>query len=166
VYWEICEGSEKNGSGIAIRGRIFFPQKTMTTNTKQAKGERLPVTPGRRLRHRVVVAGKVVFGPGKADVLEGIRETGSLAATARSMGMSYMKAWRLVREMRQLYAEPLVEMRRGGKAKGGATLTAGGERALSLYRQMEREALEATEPAWRKFRGLLDSSHRGEETGK
>jgi molybdate transport system regulatory protein len=135
-------------------------------NAKSAREKQLPVTPGRRLRHRVVVGGKVVFGPGKADVLEGIRETGSLAATARKLGMSYMRAWRLVREMGQLYAEPLVEMRRGGKAKGGAKLTAAGENALKLYRQMEREALEATEPAWRKFRGLLDPSLREEEMGK
>jgi len=138
----------------------------MVMKTKPAKGTRSTVTPGRRLRHRVVVGGKVVFGPGKADVLEGIRETGSLAATARSLGMSYMRAWRLVREMRQLYAEPLVEMRRGGKAKGGAKLTAAGAKALRLYRQMEREALEATEAAWRKFRGLLGPSVREEELGK
>jgi molybdate transport system regulatory protein len=139
--------------GIAICGRISFPQNVK--NAKSAARKRPAVTPGRRLRHRVVVGGKVVFGPGKADVLEGIRETGSLAATARRMGMSYMRAWRLVREMRQLYAAPLVEMRRGGTRRGGARLTAAGETALKLYRQMETEALEATEPAWRKFRRLL-----------
>jgi len=116
--------------------------------------------PGRRLRHRVMVAGKVVFGPGKADVLAGIRETGSLAATARSLGMSYMRAWRLVQEMHRLYAEPLVELQRGGKTKGGARLTSAGEKALLLYRQMESEALAATEPAWKKFRGLLKPSLR------
>jgi molybdate transport system regulatory protein len=79
------------------------------------------------------------------------------------MGMSYMRAWRLVREMRQLYAEPLVEVRRGGKARGGATLTAAGGRALKLYRQMEKESLEATESTWRKFRDLLDPSLREKE---
>ena len=150
--------------GIAICGPISFSENV--TNSKITKAARHAVTQGRRLRHRVVVAGKVVFGPGKADVLEGIRKTGSLAATARSLGMSYMRAWRLVREMGRLYAEPLVEMRRGGKAKGGANLTVAGKRALRLYRQMEREALEATEPSWKKFRLLLEPSLREEETGK
>jgi len=121
-----------------------------------AKKTEPSITSGRRLRHRVVVSGKVVFGPGKADVLEKIAETGSLAAAARSLGMSYMRAWRLVKEMRQLYAKPLVEMKRGGKAQGGAKLTATGKRALRLYRQMEREALEATEKSWKKFCRLLD----------
>lgn len=146
---------QKFGWGAALSGGISFAENVKTSAS--SKGKR-PVTPGRRLRHRVVVGGKVVFGPGKADVLEGIRETGSLAATARSMGMSYMRAWRLVREMRQLYAEPLVEMRRGGKARGGASLTAAGERVLELYRQMEQEALEATEATWRRFRDLLNPS--------
>ena len=141
---------------MARPGGISLPENVKTSTS--AKGKRAKITPGRRLRHRVVVAGKVVFGPGKADVLEGIRETGSLAATARKMGMSYMRAWRLLREMRQLYAEPLVEVRRGGSARGGASLTAAGERALKLYRKMEMEALEATEPTWRKFRELLASS--------
>jgi len=138
----------------------------MVMKASAAKKKRPAITAGRRLRHRVVVGGKVVFGPGKADVLERIAETGSLAAAARSLGMSYMRAWRLVREMRELYAAPLVEMQRGGKAQGGAKLTAAGTKALRLYRQMEREALEATEPAWKKFRGLLDPSFLDEKKGK
>jgi molybdate transport system regulatory protein len=113
---------------------------------------------GRRLRHRVMVDGKYVFGPGKADVLAGIRETGSLAATARSLGMSYMRAWRLVQEMHRLYAKPLVELQRGGKARGGAKLTPAGEKALMLYHRMESEALAATEPAWKEFCRLLKKS--------
>jgi molybdate transport system regulatory protein len=120
-----------------------------------------PGPAGRRLRHKVMVAGKPVFGPGKADLLAGIAETGSLTAAARRMGMSYMRAWRLVQEMHELYAKPLVELQRGGSEKGGAKLTPAGEKALSLYRQMEAEALAATEPAWKKFRKLLDPSRRG-----
>jgi molybdate transport system regulatory protein len=107
-----------------------------------------------------MVDGKLVFGPGKADVLAGIRETGSLAATARSLRMSYMRAWRLVQEMHEMYARPLVELQRGGKTKGGAKLTPSGEKALSLYRQMETEALAATEPAWKEFRSLLKPAPR------
>ncbi len=116
--------------------------------------------PGRRLRHRVMVDGHYVFGPGKADLLEGIRQTGSLAATARSLGMSYMRAWRLVREMHELYAKPLVHLQRGGKEKGGARLTPAGEMALALYRRMEAEALAATEAAWSEFRTLLKQANR------
>jgi molybdate transport system regulatory protein len=84
-------------------------------------------------------AGISVFGPGKADVLAGIRETGSLAATARSLRMSYMRAWRLVQEMHRFYAKSLVELQRGGKAKGwGKANTSRREDAPALPANGER----------------------------
>ncbi len=42
-----------------------------------------------RLRLRIVFGEGAMLGPGKADLLEGIRETGSIAAAGRRMGMSY-----------------------------------------------------------------------------
>ena len=36
------------------------------------------------------------MGPGKADLLTHVAETGSLSESARRMKMSYMKAWLLV----------------------------------------------------------------------
>jgi molybdate transport system regulatory protein len=102
-----------------------------------------------------MVQGRWVFGPGKADLLSAIKELGSLAAAARSMKMSYMRAWELLKEMQAIFAEPVAELRRGGKSKGGATLTPTGEHAITLYRQMEEDALAATEKNWQAFRGLL-----------
>ncbi len=106
------------------------------------------------MRHRVMVDGEFVFGPGKAEVLAAIEKTGSLAAAARSMEMSYMRAWKLIQEMQQLFAMPVVELHRGGKTQG-AKLTPTGEKALSLYRQMEAEALAATAKTWRTFYGMM-----------
>jgi molybdate transport system regulatory protein len=108
----------------------------------------------RRLRHRVMVDGAYVFGPGKADVLAGIAEMGSLSAAARSIGMSYMRAWKLLQSMQETFTAPLVELQRGGKAQG-AKLTPTGEKALALYRQMEEEALAATGKTWKKFCGIV-----------
>jgi molybdate transport system regulatory protein len=105
-----------------------------------------------------MVAGKFIFGPGKADLLTAIGETGSLAAGARSLGMSYMRAWLLVQDLNRLFAEPLVALQRGGKTKGGAKLTTAGNKALALYRQMESEALLATEQTWKMFFKLLRKS--------
>jgi len=107
-----------------------------------------------------MVSGKLVFGPGKADLLAGIRKTGSLAAAARGLGMSYARAWRLVQEMHAAFAKPLVQMQRGGISNGGAILTPAGEKALALYIGMERDALAATEPAWKKFRSLVHPAIR------
>ena len=45
------------------------------------------------VRLRVRLGPGVDFGPGKADLLEGIRETGSISAAGRRMRMSYKRAW-------------------------------------------------------------------------
>eukprot|EP00752_Nemacystus_decipiens_P015452 g13783.t1 len=88
-------------------------------------------------RLRLVLRPDVAIGPGKADILEGIRETGSIAAAGRRLHMSYKRAWRLVEGLNACFDEPLVETRRGGRAKGGAALTATGVRVLDAYRRME-----------------------------
>jgi molybdate transport system regulatory protein len=51
------------------------------------------------LRIRIVFGEDAMLGPGKADLLERIRETGSIAAAGRTMSMSYKRAWMLVEEM-------------------------------------------------------------------
>lgn len=107
-----------------------------------------------------MVEGLWVFGPGKADLLAAIRESGSLSAAAKSLGMSYMRAWLLVQHMQKTFSLPLLELHRGGKLKGGARLTPTGERALALYFQMEEEALAATQKTWRAFSSLLGGPQR------
>ncbi|MBL8670452.1 MAG: LysR family transcriptional regulator [Alphaproteobacteria bacterium] len=92
-------------------------------------------TAGARLR--IVLQPDIAIGPGKADVLEGIRETGSIAAAGRRMGMSYKRAWLLVESMNACFKNPLVETSRGGQVRGGAVLTADGMRVLACYRRME-----------------------------
>jgi len=45
------------------------------------------------VRRRIVFESGARIGPGKARLLERIRDTGSISAAAREMGMSY-KRWR------------------------------------------------------------------------
>ena len=97
-----------------------------------------------RVRLRLYVDGGGMFGPGKADLLELIAETGSIAAAGRSLGMSYKRAWGLVETMNAMFATPLVERSRGGAAHGGAKLTPRGEQVLRLYRTIEGNTLAAS----------------------
>lgn len=90
----------------------------------------------------------VVLGPGKADLLDAIARTGSIRAAAEELGMSYMRAWTLVRTMNAAFRSPLVEKVRGGAAQGGAQLTERGARVLKLYRAMERKAERAIASGW------------------
>lgn len=93
-----------------------------------------------KLRLRLVYADGMMLGPGKADLLEGIAETGSIAAAGRSMGMSYKRAWSLVETMNKAFAEPLVLRSRGGAQGGGAVLTDTGRQILHHYRRLQDKA--------------------------
>jgi molybdate transport system regulatory protein len=117
-----------------------------------------PATPGAypRARLRVLLDDELMIGPGKAELLEGIAATGSIAEAGRRMGMSYQRAWSLVQLLNAGFSEPLVERQRGGSGGGGALLTATGERVLALYRETEAEAQRALQrraAAWQALRG-------------
>ncbi|MDO1585218.1 winged helix-turn-helix domain-containing protein [Rhizobium oryzicola] len=83
------------------------------------------------------------LGRGKAELLEHIRETGSISAAGRAMDMSYRRAWLLVDELNHMFDEPAVDSQRGGKQGGGARLTAFGEELLLRFRAMEAKARAA-----------------------
>jgi molybdate transport system regulatory protein len=106
------------------------------------------VPPGAVLkpRLRLVRGGTIVLGPGKADLLEAVRDSGSLRKAAAELGMSYMRAWSLVKTMNAAFQEPLVTLARGGARHGGAALTPAGTKVLALYRTMEKRCLKATSP--------------------
>ncbi len=96
------------------------------------------------LRIRLILAPGVMLGPGKADLLEGIRDTGSIAAAGRRMGMSYKRAWTLVGWLNAAFREPLVQATRGGRGHGGAQLTTLGAEVLDAYRAIVERAAAAT----------------------
>lgn len=81
---------------------------------------------------------RVAIGPGKADLLEGIRDTGSISAAGRRMRMSYKRAWQLVEEMNTCFRTVLVDASKGGSGGGGARLSKTGEDVLERFRRIER----------------------------
>jgi len=95
------------------------------------------------LRLRIVLAPDIAIGPGKADLLDGIRETGSIAAAGRRLGMSYKRAWLLVETMNACFRTPLVEATKGGSKGGGAVLTPVGAEVLERFRRIEAAAAVA-----------------------
>ncbi len=104
---------------------------------------------------RLLLSGRLSFGPGKAELLEKIAATGSIQAAASAMDMSYMKAWKMTKALNSRFREPLVVLHRGGREQGGAALTATGEKVLSLYRESVARAVEATEEQIDVLRGML-----------
>ncbi len=80
------------------------------------------------------------LGPGKVRLLEMIAEHGSISAAGRALGMSYRRAWMLVETMSTGFGRPVVVVRIGGKAGGGAQLSPFGANVVAQYRAIERAA--------------------------
>ena len=93
-----------------------------------------------RVRVSIVFGSGARIGPGKAKLLESIRDTGSISAAARDMGMSYKRAWLLLDSMNQAFTEPVVSAAPGGAGGGGAKLTPFGAEVLERYHRILEQA--------------------------
>ena len=108
-----------------------------------------------QLRLRVYRDDVIAIGPGKVALLEAISQAGSISAAARSLGMSYRRAWLLVDEMNQALRSPVVSTATGGTRGGGANLTAAGEALVRHYRGIENRLQAAAADDIAALTGLI-----------
>lgn len=89
-----------------------------------------------------------LFGRGIASLCLGVRETGSLNAAAKGMGMAYSKAWRIIKDTEA--ALDLQLLNRDGAH--GSDLTEAGNKLLDTYlaieEKLQKEAEELFEAAF------------------
>ncbi len=92
--------------------------------------------------HRVFLhdQGEPLFGPGVFDLLVLVDEIGSLHQAAKTMGMSYNKAWRAIRHVEEHLGFQLLHRRTGGAAGGGSVLTEEGRELVRRFRAFLDEA--------------------------
>ena len=76
-----------------------------------------------------------VFGHGCVLLLEGVERERSLNRAAKSMGMAYSKAWRIVKEAEAQLGCTLLD-RDGAR---GSTVTPEGKRAIAAYEELQGE---------------------------
>ena len=106
-------------------------------------------------RLRILLGKTIAIGPGKAELLRLIENTGSISGAAREMGMSYRRAWTLVETMNGAFREPLVEAATGGRGGGGARVADFGREALKRYKAVEDRALGSVTIEMDAFAKLL-----------
>jgi molybdate transport system regulatory protein len=104
-----------------------------------------------RLKVQLSCGDEFALGPGKADLLAAIADTGSISAAGRQLGFSYRRTWLLVDTMNRCWREPLVATAHGGPRGGGATLTPLGESVLARYRALAATLAATAEPAAADF---------------
>lgn len=124
----------------------------MARKPPSPKSARQDLKPQIRIMFRKAIA----MGPGKADLLRAIEQTGSISAAARQMEMSYRRAWLLVDTMNQSFRSPVVVTLTGGKAGGGAAVTEFGKEVLARYSAMEAKAGASVARELRTFATLMN----------
>jgi len=110
---------------------------------------------------RILADRQPAMGPGKARLVAAIDATGSISAAARSMGMSYRRAWQLVDALNESFSRPVVLTATGGKRGGGAVVTALGRRLVKLFGVMEDKASSAIAGDLRNFSRHLRKASGG-----
>ena len=89
-------------------------------------------------------------GRDRIRLLQAVAREGSITAGARAVGLTYKAAWDALDAMTNLFGQPLLETRTGGRAGGGASLTPAGLRVIEAFGRLEAEmarVFRAIEPA-------------------
>jgi molybdate transport system regulatory protein len=131
------------------------PARPIAIPTGQAARREKAAEPVVRFRVRVTAGDVIAIGPGKVDLLEAIGRTGSITVAAKSLGMSYRRAWILLDTLNRSLRKPAVDSARGGKQGGGSALTETGRRLVALYRRIESTADAACRRDIERLVGLL-----------
>ncbi|WP_075340686.1 winged helix-turn-helix domain-containing protein [Tenacibaculum agarivorans] len=86
----------------------------------------------------IEIEGHVFLGEGRIQLLKAIENTGSLSKAAKSINLSYKKAWHLLDSMNQSAKEPVTVNSIGGKGGGGSTLTEYGKNLIIAFEQINQ----------------------------
>lgn len=100
------------------------------------------------------------LGPGKVALLEAVRDAGAISTAARTLGMSYRRAWLLVEAMNGMFKVPVVQTAHGGPRGGGAALTPFGAEVVSRYRATESRLHEVAKADLQYLQRQLDREPR------
>ena len=94
--------------------------------------------------------GNILLGEGRVSLLKGIKEKGSLSKAAKSIGMSYKKAWSLIDAVNTRAEQPVITTTIGGKGGGGAQLTAYGKSLVDAFETINKNCWEFLDEQIRK----------------
>lgn len=91
------------------------------------------------------------FGPGVAQLLRLVEESGSLQNAAAEMGMSYSKAWKIIRVAETALGFPLMERHVGGSGGGSSSLTERGADFVTRYEGFQQEINAAADRLFLRY---------------
>lgn len=95
------------------------------------------------------------FGPGIVTLLKQIAVLNSVREASAKTGISYSKAWTMIREAERQTGQQLVERQPGGKFGGTASVTAYGSELVKKYEELERRIEQFAEE---QFENILTNN--------
>jgi len=93
------------------------------------------------------------FGDGPYELLRRVEKKMSLHQAAGQMGMSYSKAWRLIRTLEERLGFTLLERKVGGHSGGGSRVTSRGKILMNHYERFRRDIEKGLEKIYQKHFG-------------
>ena len=85
------------------------------------------------------------LSPAMIQLLEAIRDKGSIRRAAPAVSMSYRKAWLTLQQVQKTFKSPVVLPGSGGSASGATQLTETGVAILKHYHAIANYALAAAQ---------------------
>ena len=101
----------------------------------------------------------IIIGEGRKEILEHIRETGSINKTARVMRMSYKGVWSKIKATEKALHMKIVDADR----KRGTRLTRDGEKLLEKYSRLKKECVRQDNSIFEEIFGQLSEKRKKNE---
>jgi len=96
----------------------------------------------------------VLLGEGRVHLLKAVEDTGSLSKAAKSLKISYKKAWDLIDSVNKSAKKPVLVTSTGGKGGGGAELTEYGKTLVSAFDEINKNCWEFLDTQLQKIEDL------------
>ena len=132
IYIDAAQGAAQAG----LEGAKAGARKTAMTVNR---------APRLKIKAQLIDDGRIAIGPGKADLLDAVEQTGSIAAAGRALGISYRRTRDMIDTLNACWGAPVIEAEKGGSRGGGSRLTARGRAVLTAYRDLEQALCSAAE---------------------
>lgn len=97
---------------------------------------------------------KEFLGEGKVQLLKAIEETGSLSQAAKSINISYKKAWHLMDAVNKSSKKPITVKSVGGKGGGGTSLTPYGKSLIGVFDEINKKCWDFLDIQLEKIKNL------------
>lgn len=100
----------------------------------------------------IEINNEMFLGEGRVKLLQAIQLTGSLSKAAKSIDMSYNKAWKLINSVNKSSCKPIVVKNIGGKGGGGTILTPYGQELITIFEKINNNCWKYLDKQSSKYR--------------